>query len=124
MADEEDNQEVIESESIKYSQVIDDPDQHAERDGRSLVTRNHDVIREWAEARGATPASVEGSEHDGHVGVLRFDFPGGATDLLHISWDDWFEAFDARQLNFIYQERRSDGNESNFFQLQNPANDD
>jgi hypothetical protein len=124
MADEQEQQHVIPSESIKYSQVIEDTDEHAERDGRSLVTRNHEVIRQWAEDRKAVPASVEGSEHDGHVGVLRFDFPGGATDLVHISWEDWFEAFDARQLNFIYQERRSDGHESNFFRLQNPDHDD
>jgi hypothetical protein len=104
--------------------VIDNEGEEPERDGRSLVTRNHDVIREWAEERSATPATVEGSEHDGHVGVLRFDFPGGATDLKHISWEEWFEAFDARELNFIYQEKRSDGRESNFFRLQNPANDE
>ena len=121
---EDSEQKVIESDAIKYSQVVNDEDEHAERDGRSLVTRNHEVIRRWAEERDAVPASVEGSEHDGHVGVLRFDFPGGATDLKHISWDEWFEAFDARQLNFIYQETRSDGAESNFFRLQNPANDD
>jgi hypothetical protein len=66
---------------------------------------------------------VEGSIHDGHVGVLRFDFPGGSTDLKHISWDEWFDAFDARKLNFIYQEHRIDGRESNFFRLQNPGND-
>src|SRR5215210_1444305 len=120
---ERDEQKVIPSESVKYSQEIDSPDEHAERDGRSLVTRNHDVIRQWAEERNAQPATVAGSEHDGHVGVLRFDFPGGATDLQHISWDDWFKAFDARELNFIYQEKRSDGHESNFFRLQNPSND-
>ncbi len=121
---EQSEQKVIKSDAIKYSQVVNDEDEHAEREGRSLVTRNHEVIRQWAEQRDAVPATVEGSEHDGHVGVLRFDFPGGATDLKHISWEEWFEAFDARQLNFIYQETRSDGAESNFFRLQNPANDD
>ena len=123
MPEQDDDQQVIQSDSVKYNQVIDDVDEHAEREGRSLVTRNHEVIQTWAEERKAVPASVEGSEHDGHVGVLRFDFPGGATDLKHISWDDWFEAFDARKLNFIYQETRSDGHQSNFFRLQNPEND-
>ena len=32
---------VIPSDDIKYSQVIDAPDEHEEREGRSLVTRNH-----------------------------------------------------------------------------------
>lgn len=119
----ESDEKVIPSDAVKYSQEIDDTDEHAERDGRSLVTRSHEVIQQWAEQRKASPATVEGSEHDGHVGVLRFDFPGGSTDLQHISWDEWFKAFDARRLNFIYQERRSDGKESNFFRLQNPDND-
>jgi hypothetical protein len=48
---------------------------------------------------------------------------GGATDLKHVSWEGWFEAFDARQLNVIYQERKSDGAESNFFRLESPNND-
>ena len=30
--------------------------QHEERPGQTLVTRDHDVIRQWAEARGANTA--------------------------------------------------------------------
>jgi hypothetical protein len=121
MSDDQD-QQVIEDESVKYSQHINSTDEEPERDGRSLVTRNHDVIRQWAEERKAVPASVEGSVHDGHLGVLRLDFPGGSTDLKHVSWDEWFETFDARGLNFIYQETRMDGRQSNFFRLENPDN--
>jgi hypothetical protein len=89
------------------------------------VTRNHDVIRRWAEERGAQPATVPGTEHDGHLGVLRFDFPGyGGQDLRHVSWDEWFETFDARGLNFIYQEKQKDGTPSNFFRLENPTRED
>jgi len=120
MAD--DDQKVIEDDSVKYSQHIESLKDRPERDGRSLVTRNHDVIRRWADERGAVPASIEGSEHDGHLGVLRLDFPGGA-DLMEVDWERWFEAFDARGLNFIYQETTSDGNQSNFFRLENPDND-
>ncbi len=123
MAERQDHA-VIEDDDVKYSQHIDSPDDRPERAGRSLVTRNHEVIRGWAEERGATPASVDGSEHDGHLGVLRFDFPGGSTDLVEVSWDEWFEAFDARRLNFIYQETTTDGNQSNFFRLENPGRDD
>jgi hypothetical protein len=69
---------------------------------------------------------VKGSRHDDHVGVLRFDFPGYAEggNLEHISWDDWFKAFDERKLEFIYQEHLSDGRMSNFFRLENPARED
>jgi hypothetical protein len=57
--------------------------------------------------------------------VLRFDFPrSGGGDLEEISWDDWFETFDERGLNFIYQEHRKDGNQSNFFRLENPDRED
>ncbi|WP_218156106.1 hypothetical protein [Nonomuraea wenchangensis] len=31
---------------------------------------------QWAEEREAQPATVEGTEHGDHLGVLRFDSPG------------------------------------------------
>jgi hypothetical protein len=51
--------------------------------------------------------------------VLRIDFPGGAgeDELEHISWDEWFETFDANNLAFLYQERKADGEDSTFFKL-------
>lgn len=125
MADDADDQEVIDSEDIRSSQRIESPGEHEEREGRSLVTRNHEVIRRWAEERGAAPATVPGTEHEGRPGVLRFDFPGyGGQDLQRIPWDDWFRTFDERRLNFLYQEHRSDGDESNFFRLENPDRND
>jgi hypothetical protein len=109
------------SKSLKYAQEIRSTDDRPERAGRSLVTTDHEVIRRWAQARKAVPATVEGTEHESHLGVLRFDFPGYTGDrLTEVSWDDWFEAFDKRRLNFIYQERQSSGKRSNFFQLENP----
>jgi hypothetical protein len=116
---------VQQTDNTKYSQEITSPDEHEERPGRSLVTRNHDVIKQWAEARNATPATVPGTEHGDHLGVLRFDFPGyGGKDLEHVSWDEWFKTFDERNLNFIYQEHKSDGADSNFFRLDNPDRED
>jgi hypothetical protein len=82
------------------------------------------VIRQWAEARGAVPATVEGTEHDERAGVLRFDFGGDDDRLRHISWDEWFKTFDERSLNFLYQEERKDGQQSNFFRLENPGRED
>ena len=109
----------------KYSQEIRRRGEREERKGRSLITTNHDVIRRWAEERKAVPAAVPGTEHGDRLGVLRFDFPGyGGDELRHVSWDEWFETFDARQLNFIYQEHKSDGAQSNFFRLENPERED
>lgn len=112
--------------SLKYAQRISSPEERPTRLGRSLVTTNHEVIRRWAEARDAKPATVYGSEYDGRPGVLRFDFPGFQDDgrLRRISWDEWFETFDARKLNFIYQETRTNGGQSNFFILESPERED
>jgi hypothetical protein len=109
------------SSSLKNSQEIKSTADRPERAGRSLVTTDHEVIRRWAAARNAVPATVEGTDHDGHLGVLRLNFPGYSGDrLTEVGWDDWFEAFDKRRLNFIFQERQSGGKRSNFFQLENP----
>ncbi|MQA88089.1 MAG: hypothetical protein GEV03_26595 [Streptosporangiales bacterium] len=105
----------------RYEQEVRSPEEHEEHPGKSLITTSHGVIKRWAEERGAVPATVPGTEHGGRPGVLRLDFPGyGGQDLQHISWDEWFESFDARELNFIFQEHTKDGRQSNFFQLDNP----
>jgi predicted HTH domain antitoxin len=109
------------SDSLKYAQEITSTADKPERAGRSLVTTDHEVIRRWAKARRAVPATVAGTHHDGQLGVLRFDFPGYSGDrLMEVSWAEWLRTFDKRRLNFIYQETRSGGGRSNFFQLENP----
>jgi hypothetical protein len=112
------------SRSLQYSQEVSSLDEDPERPGRSLATTSHEVIRKWAEDRNGVPATVEGTEHGDHLGVLRFDFGGDSDDLRHVSWDEWFETFDARKLNFLYQEERKDGNQSNFFRLESPDRED
>jgi len=112
------------SRSLKYSQEVTSPDDDPERAGRSLATTSHEVIRQWAEERRAVPATVEGTEHGDHLGVLRFDFGGGSERLRHVSWEEWFATFDARELNFLYQEERKDGRPSNFFRLESPHRED
>jgi hypothetical protein len=112
------------SKSLKYSQEVTSPDEKPEREGRSLATTHHEVIKQWADERGGKPATVEGTEHGDHLGVLRFDFGGGSDNLREVSWEEWFDTFDARRLNFIYQEQRSDGTQSNFFRLESPDRED
>src|SRR3954468_980120 len=112
------------SKSLKYSQEITSLDDDPERAGRSLATTSHEVIRRWAEERNAVPATVEGTEHGDHLGVLRFDFGGDSDNLRQVSWEEWFGTFDARTLNFLYQEERKDGNQSNFFRLESPDRED
>lgn len=111
--------------TTKYAKWIHSADEHQDQPGQSLATRSHEVIRNWAEERNAKPATVPGSEHDGRTGVLRFDFPGyGGDDLETIGWEKWFEPFDERELVFVFQEQTSDGEQSNFFRLDNPDRDD
>ena len=112
------------SKSVKYSQEVTSPEDEPEREGRSLVTTSHDVIRAWAEERSGVPATVEGTEHGDHLGVLRFDFGGDSERLREVSWEEWFRTFDDRRLNFIYQDTRSDGRQSSFFRLESPDRED
>jgi hypothetical protein len=112
------------SRSLQYSQEVTSLDDDPERAGRSLATTSHEVIRRWVEERGGVPATVEGTEHGDRLGVLRFDFGGDSQNLRHVSWDEWFKTFDARRLNFIYQEERKDGNQSTFFRLESPDRED
>ncbi|MFF2319025.1 Rho termination factor N-terminal domain-containing protein [Arthrobacter sp. NPDC058097] len=112
------------SSSLKYSQEVTSTEDEPEREGRSLATTHHEVIRQWAEERGGSPATVEGTEHGDHLGVLRIDFGGDDSNLRRVSWEEWFKTFDGRRLNFIYQEQRTDGSQSNFFRLENPERED
>lgn len=113
------------SKTLKYAKWITSPDEHEDHPGQSLATKSHEVIRRWAEARGATPATVPGTEHDTRPGVLRFDFPGyGGQGLRHISWDEWFRTFDERNLTFVFQEHTRDGRMSNFFLLESPEREE
>ena len=43
------------SSSLKYSQEVTSTEDEPEREGRSLATTHHEVIRQWAEERGGTP---------------------------------------------------------------------
>jgi hypothetical protein len=114
------------SKSSKNARVVKSPDEIPDDPGQLLVTTSHEVIRRWAEARNAVPATVVGTEHDGRPGVLTFDFPplGDNDRLKEITWDEWFATFDRRKLNFLFQEKLADGRQSNFFRLENPERED
>ena len=74
------------------------------------TTTNRDEIRKWVEERGGNPARVKGTE------LLRVDYPGysGEDTLEEISWDDFFETFEANNLAFLYQDKTKDGELSRF----------
>jgi len=74
---------------------------------QEMITTDHEEIRRWAEERGAKPRACADGD-DGDPGILRLDFPGGATqdDLEHIGWDEWFAKFDEQGLAAVLQERK------------------
>ena len=77
-------------------------------EGRSMATRDHDVIRQWAARHSAEPATGEATSsgpatihvNDGGAGI-RFNFPGAAR-FRPISWEEWFTNMDRHHLVFIY----------------------
>lgn len=84
----------------------------------SQVTTNHGRIRQWAEARQGKPSRVAGTS-TAEAGLLRIDFPehGNEDRLEEITWEDFFEKFEAAKLALLYQEQKKNGHESRFNKL-------
>ncbi len=80
----------------------------------SFTTRDHEVIRTWAESRDGTPADVQGTGDGGGAGVLRIEFRDEGDRLEDVGWDAFFATFDDSDVDFLYQERTSDGSISRF----------
>ena len=87
--------------------------------GESQTTTDHETIRRWVEERGGCPARVKGTGSDGDPGVIRIDYSGfsGEESLEQITWDEFFEAFEANELAFLYQEETKAGDDSRFSKL-------
>lgn len=85
----------------------------------SKTTTDHEEIKQWAEERGGKPASVKGTGDDKEAGILRIEFPGHGNDdrLEEISWDEFFDKFEANKLAFLYQDETAGGDTSRFFKL-------
>lgn len=111
------------SRSTQHAKWIHSVDEHEDHPGQTLVTRNPDVIRSWAEARDAVPATTPGGDPD-QPRVLRFDFPGYDRELQELSWEAWLRVFEERELVFLFQEHMKAGNQSNFFRLDSPHRED
>ena len=113
------------SASTKRAKWIHSPQEHEDRPGQTLATRNPEVIKHWAQERQAVPATVPGTEHGDHLGVLRFNFPGyGGRKLQEVNWDQWLKTFKDRNLVFLFQEHKKSGEMSNFFRFDSPSRED
>lgn len=88
------------------------------RGGSAERTIDHDVIRDWVEARNGRPSVVKRS-HDTEEGggILRIDFNEPEESLEEVPWDEFFEVFEDRNLAFLHQDRTADGHLSRFFKF-------
>ncbi len=69
--------------------------------GPRNITADHATIKEWVEERGGTPARVTGQpEGASSLYIVREDETMG--DMESLSWDDFFETFEAEGLAFMY----------------------
>jgi hypothetical protein len=72
------------------------------------ATTDHETIRKWAEAKGGRPAAVDRTHQGGDVGIIRIMFPDNPQSehqsLVEISWDEFFEQFEASGLALLYDE--------------------
>lgn len=83
----------------------------------SNQTHDHKKIQEWAEERGGVPCKIRDTGKGDDNGVLRIHFPEHSEKddrFEEISWDDFFENFEENKLDFLYQDKKSDGELSTF----------
>lgn len=62
-------------------------------------TTNYQQIKSWCEANGYWPGCAPGQPDRIRIGGCPYIEPE-ALDLL--DWEDWYEAFNARKLKFVY----------------------
>lgn len=83
----------------------------------SKQTHDHSKIKKWAEEKGGVPAVVKETSSSDSEGVLRIHFPNNSdskSELEEISWEDFFKNFEDNNLDFLYQDKNSDGDNSTF----------
>jgi hypothetical protein len=73
------------------------------------TTTDHETIRTWAEGKGGKPAAVDRTHEGGDVGIIRIMFPKAQQSehesLVEITWDEFFEEFEKRELALLYEEK-------------------
>lgn len=78
-------------------------------------TKDHKKIKRWVEERDGRPAVVESTfDESKNDGLLRIDFQEKDQELKHLSWDQFFEIFDSNGIEFLYQDKKENGEKSSF----------
>jgi hypothetical protein len=81
------------------------------------TTTDHDAIRKWIEERQGRPTKVKGTESRDGESILRVDFQEPDEKLEPISWEEFFQTFEDRELAFLHQDKTADGKTSRFFKF-------
>jgi glutathione synthase/RimK-type ligase-like ATP-grasp enzyme len=84
-------------------------------------TTDHEEIRRWVEERGGKPAVVKTTHREPGTGILRVEFPdypeAHDENLEPISWEEFFQIFEANNLAFLHQDRTASGGISRFYKF-------
>lgn len=86
---------------------------------QSNRTHDREAIVRWVEERKGKPAKIKGTGGDGDAGILRIHFPevSESDQFKEISWDEFFREFEKNELDFLYQDRKENGEVSTFHKL-------
>ncbi|MGK7390452.1 MAG: hypothetical protein ACNS60_08875 [Candidatus Cyclobacteriaceae bacterium M2_1C_046] len=71
------------------------------------ITTDHNKIKNWAEEHNGMPTVVKNTEKGPGAGLLRIHFEDSQDqDLKKVSWDDFFDTFEKKNLAFLYQDEK------------------
>ena len=73
------------------------------------LTIDHAEIKEWITAKGGFPARAQEASDQPVEAQLCVGFDRDNTALKEISWDEFFQIFDAHRLGFSFQEEPETG---------------
>lgn len=82
----------------------------------STITTDHEKIKQWITERDGRPARVKGTGASDN-GIIRVDFGAPEEDLEEISWEEFFDIFESKNLAFLYEDTTAEGRESHFFKF-------
>ena len=69
---------------------------------QSQILTDHKDIRRWVEKHGGKPTRVKAtSGKDDYGGILRLDFGEPDEGLEPVSWEEFFETFEERELGLL-----------------------
>jgi hypothetical protein len=82
----------------------------------SNQTHDHHIIQEWVENRKGIPTRIKGTGKTDDDGLLRIHFPENSKsdNFEEMEWEDFFADFDKNKLDFLYQDKKADGETSTF----------